>query len=265
MDELFYTPHQSAEWVSAQTRPAISPQQLFQYSERGSLPICFRYRGNLGVYENPRGIIDGAIGAHDLFPVEQRHVYFDGYLRSLSPCQLQVRFKKILPKPAEWTEDILKPRAVDVAGAPVHCHPPLPDLPAGCYLGRAREDGGLDTGNVQNTQWLYAASDLAGLVSLIAPRDTKGLSQSAPALRPKYDGDRLQQAVIAAIRVFNEEHGRLPLPAEIYKVFAEAEDKIDGHIWLDPDEFLQWEDWNGVKRRLAKDKFKARIRRYLSS
>lgn len=188
MDELFYTPHQAAEWVSAQTRPAITPQQLFQYSERGSLPICFRYRGNLGVFENPRGIIDGAIGAHDLFPVEQRHIYFDGYLRSLSPCQLQVTFKKILPKPAEWTEDLLNPRAVDVAGAPVHCHPPLPDLPEGCYLGRAREDGRLDTGNVPNTEWLYAASDLAGLVSLIAPVDAQQIEPFTFRLEREKDG-----------------------------------------------------------------------------
>ena len=255
MDELFYTPHQAAEWASAQTPNAITQQQLFQYSERGLLSICFRYRGNLGVFENPRGIIDGAIGAHDLFPVEQRHVYFDGYLRSLSPCQLQVRFKKILPKPAEWTEDILKPRAVDVAGAPVHCHPPLPDLPEGCYLGRAREDGRLDTGNVPNTQWLYAASDLAGLIARLIPDTPK-----PPQPR---GGDRLRDAIVNTITDFKLQHGRLPRATEVFDIFARDERNQDIGGCVDADGNVRWEDFDGSKRTLKKDKFMERVRRAL--
>lgn len=255
MDELFYTPHQAAEWVSAQTPNTITPQQLFQYSERGSLPICFRYRGNLGVFENPRGIIDGAIVAHDLFPVEQRHVYFDGYLRSLSPCQLQVRFRKILPKPAEWTEDILKPRAVDVAGAPVHCHPPLPDLPEGCYLGRAREDGRLDTGNVPKPEWLYAASDLAGLIARLIPDTPK------PPL-PR-GGDRLRDAIVNTITDFKLQHGRAPRAAEVFDIFARDERNQDIGGYVDADGNVRWEDFDGSKRTLSKEKFLERVRRAL--
>lgn len=255
MDELFYTPHQAAEWVSAQTPNAITPQQLFQYSERGSLPICFRYRGNLGVFENPHGIVDGAIVARDLFPVEQRHVYFDGYLRSLSPCQLQVKFRKILPKPAEWTEDILKPRAVDVAGAPVHCQPPLPDLPEGCYLGRAREDGRLDTGNVPNPQWLYAASDLAGLIARLIP--------DAPKSPLPRGGDRLRDAIVNTITAFKIQHGRAPRATEVFDIFARDERNQDIGGYVDADGNVRWEDFDGSKRTLSKEKFLERVRRAL--
>ncbi len=255
MDELFYTPHQAAEWVSAETPNAITSQQLFQYSERGSLPICFRYRGNLGVFENPRGIMDGAIGAHDLFPVEQRHVYLDGYLRCLSPCQLQVTFRKIVPKPAEWTEDILKPRAVDVAGAPVHCHPPLPDLPEGYYLGRAREDGRLDTGNVPKPEWLYAASDLAGLIARLIPDTPK------PPL-PR-GGDRLRDAIVNTITDFKLQHGRAPRATEVFDIFARDERNQDIGGYVDADGNVRWEDFDESKRTLKKDKFMERVRRAL--
>jgi hypothetical protein len=255
MDELFYTPQQASEWVSAQTQQAITPQQLLQYAERGLLPICFRYRGNLGVFENPSGITDGAIGAHDLFPVEQRHVYFDGYLRSLSPCQLQVRFRKILPKPAEWTEDILKPRAVECAGAPVHCHPPLPDLPAGCFIGRARDDGRLETGNVPPAEWLYSASDLAGLIARLMPA-----APEPPLLR---GGDRLRDAIVNTIADFRLQHGRLPRATEVFDIFARDERNSEIGGYVDADGNIRWEDFDGSKRTLSKEKFLERVRRAL--
>lgn len=81
-----YTLAEAAEYLRRETgTPELSAHDIVTLAAEGKLPVCFPYKGQLGLFKN--GLADASIPeeiAQSIFGPALKTVYFNGILRSLS-------------------------------------------------------------------------------------------------------------------------------------------------------------------------------------
>lgn len=93
--KIFYSAEEAAEKLSlASTK--LKADDIHRLAERGILPVCFRYRGPIGVFDQPVKISEPPHidMVRNFFAIAKKKVHFPGgYLRSSSGAQLGVIFE----------------------------------------------------------------------------------------------------------------------------------------------------------------------------
>lgn len=200
MIKKYFNLSEAVRWLSDENRSPVSEMDLVRETAAARLLVCFHYCGYLGVYSREPVIWPELLSRH----------YFDGYLHSKTPVQLNTRIDSIGSHPTY--EDLLAPRVVEV----VETHgvdPALPEIKADQFLGRADSLGGnhLRT-KLNRDDWLFRAEDLRALSA--AKRPIAQTSMSAAPGDPRVGkpketraerGERIaaRRGVLKAARVRN--------------------------------------------------------------
>jgi hypothetical protein len=164
----FFSRPDAVQWLSEESQSPITEMDLVREAAAGRLPVCFHYRGHLAVYQIPQ---EESVPVW--WPRLSRH-YFDGYLRSKTPVQLNTRRDntrmrsgpdgKLLVSGSTTYEDRLFPLEVEVVEL-IWADPPLPALGPDQALGRSgpMPGGYLSMSEVPRDAWLFYAADLRAL------------------------------------------------------------------------------------------------------
>lgn len=153
---MFLTLDQAAKRIARQTiNPESTADSLKQLAEAGTLKICFRYRGTLGVFKFP---------ATTLPPTPETSIYFDGYLKSTAKPRLHSIVKSMN---TSQVIDQLTPKAVEIASYVFPDH--VIDIQPPDYWGRVRDKishGGkvqptmMESCPIPESEWLIDEADL---------------------------------------------------------------------------------------------------------
>lgn len=165
----FFTLSEATEWFSRHSDFPLSKDDLLRFNEEGCLPICFKYKGFLGVFPAYR-TIGGILSNSIIFPKPIQRIYFYGYLKSLNSCRPGVVTEHIreggrvrLIEKA----DILSPHKVELKKI-LYADSALSSVNvADGFWGRVREsDGSLDhTSTIPESEWCFHVDGLKIMVA----------------------------------------------------------------------------------------------------
>lgn len=160
----FFTAAEAAQWIGRESGESIQAADIHRLAESYALPICYRFRGSLGVFDRPCAVGNLATSVMQAaFAQAKRKAYFPaGYLRTTSGARLGAE-----------TEDLqgMVSRADHVSAGPVTIAQPArgfegldfdPEAEMLWPLG----DKGMRTlrKSISSGDWLFHVDDLAKLV-----------------------------------------------------------------------------------------------------
>ncbi len=143
----FLTSQEAADELSSQTGKKWTVGHIHQKAAAGQLPVCFLYRGYLGLFSVP--MANGLL-------FSTKWMYWVGYLRS-NDVQTSLPTGK-----SGKTLDLLCPRNVAVA-MPAHGYE-LVEVPNNQELRTAGENGESRARVVRMSEWVFHSDDLAKLI-----------------------------------------------------------------------------------------------------
>lgn len=179
-----YTLAEAIEYLRRETgTPELSVLDIVTLAAEGKLPVCFSYKGELGLFKNePADAITAAGSAPAIFGPALKTVYFNGILRSLSrptPDNEITDFRGHTRK----THALHPVRVVPVcsfgSAEPVELGEPECHHWRRVYGSRHLWAGTGLTAGIPDAEWMIEAKSLHALMDKVKAREEK--AQSVPA------------------------------------------------------------------------------------
>lgn len=161
----FFTAHEAAQWLCRESRETMQADDIHRLAESGDLPICFGFRGNLGVFDKPAASSNVAQSVMQAaFTPAKRKAYFPGcYLRAATGASLGVAVENLRGKVTKV--DALNVGPVTVA-QPGRGFGSIDFDPNTEVLWRLDGSGRRVMGrSIASSDWLFQVDDLAKLAS----------------------------------------------------------------------------------------------------
>jgi hypothetical protein len=169
--KIFYDTDEAAKWVLHRSGEPTQVSDIHRLAESGMLPVCYFFRGNVGVFDRPAAAHRLATDVMRMaFDKAKRKAYFPGgYLRSTGSANLGVVVQRLSTKAGKQVDQVDRVNQVSVGPVTIAKPPPRfdgLDFDSETEVLWPLEDSGSRSHGpaIAASHWLFHVDDLTNLV-----------------------------------------------------------------------------------------------------